>query len=407
VTGDNLEKVFEMGQEIARIQDLDVLLERILTEARRLTRADAGSIYLREADTLTFSHTQNDTLEGSLPPGKKMIYSTFTMPLSIRSIAGYVATTGAIVNIEDAYRLPADVPYSFDRRFDSISGYRTRSMLAFPIKPHSGDTVGVLQLINATDPGGGILPFSREDEPFVLHFAATAATALERARMTRAIILRMIGMAELRDPKETGAHVNRVASYAMEIYEEWAKRKGYAPERIERERDSLRMGAMLHDVGKIAVSDAILKKPGRLTPEERQVMKAHTYLGARLFEDRFSDFDEASYVIALTHHEKWDGSGYPGHVDPLTGKPLPGHEGPEGEALGREGEEIHPFGRAVAVADVYDALMSARSYKEAWSEERVLETIRSDSGTHFEPDMVDAFFSSLDLIRSLAGRYPD
>jgi HD-GYP domain-containing protein (c-di-GMP phosphodiesterase class II) len=164
---------------------------------------------------------------------------------------------------------------------------------------------------------------------------------------------------------------------------------------------------MLHDVGKIAIPDAILKKPARLTPAERREMKAHTWLGARLFEDRFSDFDEASHVIALTHHERWDGTGYPGHVDPRTGKPLPGHEGEEGEARGKRGEEIHPFGRAVAVSDVYDALMSARSYKEAWKEEQVLETIRSDSGTHFDPDMVDAFFSSLDIIRSLAGRYPD
>jgi HD-GYP domain-containing protein (c-di-GMP phosphodiesterase class II) len=407
VSGEKLERVFEIGQDIARIKDLDVLLERILTEARRLTGADAGSIYLREADTLTFSHTQNDTIEGTLPPGKKMIYSTFTMPLTNRSIAGHVAATGTILNIADAYSLPPGVPYSFDKRFDSISGYRTRSMLVFPIRPHGGETAGVLQLINAMSPGGDIVSFSREDEPFVLHFAATAATALERAGMTRAIILRMIGMARLRDPKETGAHVNRVASYAMEVYESWARRRGYAPERIERDRDSLRMGAMLHDVGKIAIPDAILKKPARLTADERRVMKAHTWLGARLFGDRFSDFDEASYVIALTHHEKWDGTGYPGHVDPLAGKPLPGHEGPEGEARGKRGEEIHPFGRAVAVADVYDALMSARSYKEAWKEEQVLETIRADSGTHFDPDMVDALFSSLDIIRSLAGRYPD
>jgi HD-GYP domain-containing protein (c-di-GMP phosphodiesterase class II) len=398
--------ILESGREIARIKDLDVLLERILTEARTFTSADAGSIYLREGDALRFSYTQNDTLQAKLAPRKKLIYSTFSIPITSRSIAGYVAGTGETVNIPDAYDIPETVTYCFDKSFDEASGYRTRSMLTFPIRSHRGEVTGVLQLINARDKSGGVISFGAEAEPLVSHFAETAAVAIERAQMTRAIIMRMISMSALRDPRETGAHVNRVAAYAVEIYEQWARMNGMDTDQIQRDRDSLRMGAMLHDVGKIAISDAILKKPARLDPEEVRAMQQHTYLGAQLFEEQFSDFDEASYVIALEHHEKWDGSGYPGHVNPMTGQPLPGCAAAEGGAQGKKGEEIHPFGRVVAIADVYDALSTRRSYKEAWDEDRVLETLRADSGTHFDPGMIDAFFESFEVIRSISERYP-
>ena len=214
-------------------------------------------------------------------------------------------------------------------------------------------------------------------------------------------------MAELRDPKETGGHVNRVASYAVEIYDTWATKKGIPKEQIEKNKDLLRIAAMLHDVGKVAISDAILKKPARLTPEEYEIMKQHTYLGARLFADKHSDFDETAYIVALNHHEKWDGTGYPGYINPETGKPLPGYETADGKAQPKKGEEIHPFGRIVALCDVYDALSSKRVYKSAWNEEDVLAEIKKDSGKHFDPEMVEAFLFSLDVIKSISERYPD
>lgn len=164
---------------------------------------------------------------------------------------------------------------------------------------------------------------------------------------------------------------------------------------------------MLHDVGKVAISDLILKKPARLTQEEFQVMKSHTFLGARLFGNLASDFDEVSAEVALNHHEKWDGSGYPGHMDAATEMPLPGHGGQDGQPLPKKGEEIPLFGRIVAVADVYDALCSRRSYKEPWDEDRILNEIRQSSGSHFDPDVVEAFFSCLEVLKSIAKRYPD
>jgi HD-GYP domain-containing protein (c-di-GMP phosphodiesterase class II) len=403
---DKLNQLLALGKEITRIKDVDVLLERILTLARETVNADAGSIYVREGDLLKFSYTQNDTLQSKLQPGKKLIYSTFTIPISHNSIAGYVASTGELLNIHDLYELPDSVPYGFDKSFDMATGYRSMSTLTLPLKTHRG-VIGVLQLINAKDGTGNIRPFSTEDEPMITHLASNAASAVERAQMTRALILRMIKMAELRDPKETGGHVNRVAAYAVEIYETWAVRRGIPPETIRQSKDLLRMAAMLHDVGKIAIADAILKKPARLDADEVKVMQQHCWLGSKLFTDMYSEFDDASNIVALNHHEKWDGSGYPGHIDPLTGKPVQGYENSDGSARGKKGEEIHPFGRVVAIADVYDALSCRRCYKEPWDETRVIETLKEDAGTHFDPEMIEAFIESLDVLRSVAERYPE
>ena len=402
-----LTMIIRLGIEMTGVKDIDVLLEKILREARTLVRADAGSIYIREADELKFSYTQNDTMQKRLPPGKKLIYSTFSIPINSKSISGHVAHTGETLNIPDVYKLKPGLPYSFNRNYDDLSGYRTASMLTFPLKTNRGDVIGVLQLINGMDQKGKIVPFQKRDEPLILNFANTAAVAIERAQMTRAMILRMIKMAELRDPKETGAHVNRVASYAVAIYEQWASRAGLSQEEIEKSRDVLRMAAMLHDVGKVAISDAILKKPGSFTPEEYAVMKQHTYLGARLFSDLYSDFDEAASMVALNHHEYFNGMGYPGHINPADGTALPQYANADGTPRGKRGDEIPVFGRVVAIADVFDALSCRRVYKEAWDQGRVLETLKSVSGKQFDPSMLDAFFSSLDTINNIAERYPD
>jgi hypothetical protein len=193
-------------------------------------------------------------------------------------------------------------------------------MLTIPLMSSKKDVLGILQIINAQDQDKRIRAFSQTDEKVMLHFAGIAAVALERAQMTRSMILRMIRMAEMRDPKETGAHVNRVAGFSLEIYEHWAKRRSIDQKEIDKTRDVLRMGAMLHDVGKVAISDLILKKPAQLSFEEFEIMKQHTIHGARLFSNLQSDYDEAAAIIAMNHHEKWDGTGYPGHVNPNYGR---------------------------------------------------------------------------------------
>jgi HD-GYP domain-containing protein (c-di-GMP phosphodiesterase class II) len=402
-----LKQIIDLGNEIAEIKDIDILLERILAAARRIVNADAGSLYVKENNLLKFICSQNETLQKKLSPGKKLIYSTFTVPIDNESIAGYVASTGEMLNIPNVYRLPNNTPYLFKKEYDQISHYHTQSILTFPLTITHRGVIGVMQLINACDGEGNIHAFPKEDEDLIKYFAGSAALAIERAEVTRTIILRMIKMAELRDPKETGPHVNRVAAYAVEIYEAWASGREYSTEEIERNKDVLRMAAMLHDVGKVAISDTILRKPAKLSPDEFKIMKQHTYLGSRLFSDAYSGFDKEASIIALNHHERWDGGGYPGHINQANGQPLAGYVGSDGEAQGKKAEEIPTFGRVVAIADVYDALCSRRVYKEPWDEARVLETFRGESGKHFDPEMIEAFFSSYDVIRSMAGRYPD
>lgn len=396
-----------LGVELNQVADLDILMERILTEARRFVNANAGSIYIVDGQKLDFTYTQNATLQSRLPAGAKLIYSYFSIPIDEHSLSGYVALTAKSLNIPDVYEIDPGKPYSFGRRFDKEAGYRTKSMLTVPLVTNRGVVIGVLQIINAQDESGAIVPFSKEDEKLLSHFASTATMAMERARMTRAIILRMISMAEMRDPKETGAHVNRVASYSLEIYEAWARRRGLSQKEIDSKRDVLRMAAMMHDVGKVAISDSILKKPGRLTSEEFDVMKQHTVAGARLFQDRQSEFDDAAAEVALNHHERWDGRGYPGYVDPATGLALPGYADSNGKARGKAGEEIPVFGRIAAIADVYDALCSRRVYKPAWDESEVIQVMEEEAGAQFDAELVEVFFSCLDHIRVIRERYPD
>jgi response regulator RpfG family c-di-GMP phosphodiesterase len=401
-----LDTLMVLGIELNRIHDLDILLEKVLTRARQFVNADAGSIYIREGKRLSFAYSQNATLQKRLPAGEKLIYTTFSLPIDPASIAGYAAATAKMLSIPDVYKLAPTKSYQFDKKFDQASGYRSRSMLTIPLISSKKKVLGILQIINAQDEQKNIVPFSETDEKVMLHFAGIASVALERAQMTRSMILRMIRMSEMRDPKETGAHVNRVAGFALEIYEQWALRRGIDRKEIDKTRDVLRMGAMLHDVGKVAISDLILKKPTRLTTEEYEIMKHHTIHGGRLFSNQQSDFDEAAAVVALNHHEKWDGTGYPGHVDHLTGRPLPGHETKTGAPLpGKKGEEIPLFGRIVAIADVYDALSSRRSYKEPWDEARSLEIISQSAGTHFDPELVEIFMGQIAFIRAIQAKY--
>jgi HD-GYP domain-containing protein (c-di-GMP phosphodiesterase class II) len=389
------------------------MLERILLEARRVIHADAGSIYVKETveeedkkvEKLSIKYAQNDTTQKELPPGQKSIYSVFSIPINEKTISGYCALTKTMISVPDMYHIPPEMPYSFNPSFDQISGYKTTSTLTVPLITAEGYLLGVIQMINAKDKKGNTVPFSRDDEFLITHFAANATTALQRAYMTRNMILRMIKMAELRDPKETGTHVNRVAGYTVEIYDRWAFRHGIAEREREQFRDTLKIAAMLHDVGKVAISDVILKKPARFTPEEYLIMQHHTLYGAALFEDLQSVMDTVSREVALCHHENWDGTGYPGWVDPVTGQYIKVDE--EGKPLGRKGEEIPLTGRIVAIADVFDALCSRRVYKDPWPEEQVLEELRRLGGTKFDPELIDIFFEILPSIKQIQSLYPE
>lgn len=402
---DEIQSILRIDSELNKIRDYDLLLERILRQARHVVNADAGSIYIKENDMLAIKYAQNDTIQKRLKPGEKQIYTLFTIPINEQTISGYVALTGKVLSIADVYKISKKAPYRYNSWYDKEAGYRTKSMLTVPLKTQEGKILGVIQIINALDEKGKIIPFTKDDEILVTHFAANATVALQRAYLTRSMIIRMIRMAELRDPKETGAHVNRVAGYAVELYEAWAERHNLSEKEITKTKDILKLAAMLHDVGKVAISDIILKKPARFTPEEYEIMQQHTCFGARLFNDPQSDFDTMAFDVALTHHENWDGSGYPGFVNPFTLEIEKMNE--DGKPKKRKGEEIPLAGRIVAIADVYDALNSKRVYKEAWEESQVLEEIKKMSGTKFDPELVEIFFNIYPNLQQVRNRYPD
>ncbi len=396
---EKFDELIRLGIELNEVHDVDELMEHILLRARRFLNADAGSIMIRDKENLVITHSQNDTLQRELPEGEVLAYQMFRIRISASSIAGYCALTGKILNITDAYDIPDDVPYRFNHAYDDITNYRTVSVLAVPLITITNEVIGVMEIINAKDRKGRIVPFDDEDDKYILHFANNASMILQRAMMTRALILRMISMAELRDPMETGQHVTRVSAYATILYEKWATRKKIPRHVLEKNRDILRLAAMLHDVGKIAISDLILKKPSRITPEEHEVMKKHTIFGATLFKTRESDIDEISAIVALNHHENWDGTGYPGHVDIHTG--LPTKTDSRGNPIPKLGEEIPIYGRIVALADVYDALSSKRVYKDAWRSSEVIDEIRGLSGKKFDPELVDIFMANTRVFESI------
>jgi len=401
-----LSGIIETETYLNKIQDVDVLMERILTEARKVVHANAGSIYVRDGDRLAIHYAQNDTLQKQLPPGQKIVYSYFSFPINEKTIAGYSAATNQLVNESDVYEISPDKPYKFGRQSDAVSGYRTVSNLTIPLRTSAGSILGVLQVLNALDENDNVTSFDKDDELYISHFAANATVALEHAHLTRSMVLRMIRMSELRDPKETGPHVNRVSSYAVEIYDRWAFNHSIDEAESSKYRDTLKIASMLHDVGKVAISDLILKKPAKFTPEEYLIMQGHTWLGAKLFNEIESAVDLVAREVALTHHENWDGTGYPGKVAVETGEALE-KDPATGKALRLKGTDIPIAGRIVALADVYDALSCKRVYKEPWTEENVLEEIRKMSGSKFDPEVVEAFFEILPSIQAIHERFPD
>ena len=411
---DKLKMALQVDAILNKIQDLDVLLEEILTQARDIINADAGSIYLKDGDELAVQYSQNGTKQAELKPGQKLPYNVFRFPIADYTTSGHAAKSRKIVNVRNVYDIPPDAPYGFDPSYDAASGYRTVSTLSIPLETNNEELLGVLQLINKKDSRGRILPFSTGDETILAHFAQTATTALQRAKLTRLLLTRMTSMAELRDPKETGPHVNRVASYALAIFERYANKKGFPKRVIEHQRDIFRMATMLHDVGKVAIPDQILKKPGPLDPDEREIMETHTLHGARLFNELQTEFDDVARIVALNHHENWDGTGYPGYVDVNTGEPLkmrpdgsPVKFRPDGTPIAKKGSEIPLFGRVVAIADVYDALRSKRVYKPAFSETETVQTIKGLAGTKFDPELVDVFVEVLPSINTISERFAE
>lgn len=381
----------KIGIALTRENNLNQLLTLILTESRGFTGAEAGSLYVREGDQLRFAVSQNEVIESrkkaELKKLKKPLevvpatFSGFYISLDKSSLAGYVGVTGRTLNLPDAYKIPGSREYRFNRTFDEKNNYRTKSMLIVPMKDAHDKVVGVLQLINARRKKT-IVAFDRHFENLVLSLASQAAIAIRNALLTQELkeayldtIFRLSVAAEYKDD-DTAAHIHRMSRYSAIL----AQGLGLSADEVE----SVQYASPMHDIGKLGVPDSILMKPGKLTPQEFKEMQNHTIFGAKILENAKADLLRVSEIIALTHHEKWDGSGYP---------------------RGLKGENIPLVGRIVALADVFDALTSKRCYKPAFSLEQSLDIIKEGSGRHFDPKVVQAFLDNIEKFLAVKAQF--
>lgn len=389
-------------RRITEVTDINILLERVLREARLFAGADAGTLYLRQGEELYFSYIENDTLfpEGSTSNAKdKYVYSNNSVPIDRQSLAGYVASTGDPLMIDDVYDIQSSVSYSFNPYYDKVTNYKTTSILVVPLVLGESKVVGVLQLINKKDTTGRVVSFTADDRVFITYFAQHAANAIQRADLSRQMIMRMVEMAEIRDPHESMQHARRVGDYSLELYDRWAQAHGVPLNERIFKKDIFRTAAILHDVGKVALTDRLLHKKDEFTQEDKVEMYRHTIYGARLFRNKSSIWDRIAYEVVLNHHERWNGSGYPGHVKDLYTNLAFGK--------GKQGKEIPLSARIVAIADVFDALISERTYKEAWNVETALTFIRKQSGKLFDPELVQHFLAIQDVLQAIIEKHAE
>ena len=346
--GSKLDLILDVTRRLMSITDLDALLRDMATATTQLLDADRATIFIvdRERGEI-WSRV-------ALGAGAGEIRQAIGV-----GIAGLVAATGETVNIADAYDDPR-----FNPEPDQRTGYRTKSLLTFPMTGQNERVIGVFQAVNKN--GGGA--FTPDDEEKLSSLGASAAVAVENAqlvaeqrRLWTTLIETLAVTIDARD-QQTAGHSQRVTRYAEVIG------RALGLEGIELEK--LRAAALLHDYGKIAVRDEFLLKPGKLDDAEFEYMKAHAektgeFLAHLVFPQDMRDVP----VIAAQHHERMDGKGYP---------------------RGLPAERILLGARIVAAADVFDALTAPRYYKPAYTLEKTLEIMDGMAGPHLDPAVVAA-----------------
>lgn len=373
----------ESGQPLGR------LLNRVLVKARELTDAEAGTIFVQRGSGQR-KYLEPGSLQNDVVPVKA---ERFIVPVSRSSIAGYVAVTGETLFIDDLYDIPRDRPYTFRAEFDRQAGYTSRTMLAFPLINDKGAVVAVVQLINRRPAGSpSPLPFEPGHAALIAPVNHFAGRAIERAAMTEAILrknrrlreqsrtiaalqaeteeafmlsIRLLAKAAELHDEVTGNHIIRVNEYSYVLARHAGQPRGWC--------DEIRYSAQLHDVGKMSVDAAVLKKKGKLTAEEWDEMRRHPFYGYEILRESPRLLMAAD--IARCHHEKWDGTGYPARL---------------------AGKEIPLSARIVSLADVYDALRASRPYKAGFTHDESCRIIlegdeRIDPRTHFDPDVLEVF----------------
>lgn len=343
---------------------LDEIMEVVRQSARSLIGADGVTFVLRDEGRCYYAD------EDAISP----LWKGQRFPIET-CISGWAMQRAEVVVIEDIYK---------DDRIPHAAYKPTfvKSLVMVPVR--EDDPVGAIGAYWAKTerPSGEAVRLLQR----IAHSAAVAMTNValinslaaakeEAARARDAMILAMASLAETRD-HETGNHIRRTQHYVRVLAEALRESEPYAEQLSDDVIDLLYKSAPLHDIGKVGIPDNILLKPGRLEPAEFEVMKTHAELGraaiatAERYMGSSTPFLSLAKEIAHTHHEKWNGTGYP---------------------RGLRGEDIPIGGRIMAIADVYDALVSERIYKPAMPHKDAVDIIIRDSGTHFDPGLVEIF----------------
>lgn len=349
---EKLNLLTEFGKQIAHHSSLDTLLSLIAQQIQKIIGVKRCFIFIKD--------DSRDEFWSKIASGKGLKYSEIHLPLHGQNIACAVAKSGHTINIADAYS-----DERFSKELDIITGFKTTSLLAVPLKNKEGKVIGVFQLNNKEDN----TPFNSRDEGLLKLLATLASGNIEIAALYEEVklanletIYRLAVAAEYRDQYDTKTHLSHISA----ICEMLAKELGFSNSEVEQ----IKNASLLHDIGKVAIPDHILLKPGKLTPKEYEIMKEHTKYSEKILKGAKSKMLETAYKMSVAHHEKWDGSGYPN---------------------GLKGEEIPIEARILAVADVFDALCMNRVYKKAWPLQEAYEYIVSKANTDFDGKVVEAF----------------
>ncbi|MEG3956154.1 HD domain-containing phosphohydrolase [Microcoleus sp. herbarium2] len=311
---DLIEKLLDIGAALSSAQDLGELLNLILSKSREITYSDAGSVYLvdnsQETSKLLFKVAQN----GSKP---RLSFKEFSLPLTDKSLAGYVAITGQSLNLSDAYDLPSGVPYQLDTSFDRDINYRTCSVMVLPMQNRQGETIGVLQLINRKTKADTVLTadnawestqqYSDWEERIVRSLASQAAISIERNQLQESIehlfegfVKASVQVIEARDPCTYG-HSERVAALTVRLSEEVNTVSSGRLRSVyfnNRQIQEIRYAALLHDFGKIGVSEAVLTKQKKLYPAQLEIIRHRFGLAQRTME---MECVQSKYKYLLEH----------------------------------------------------------------------------------------------------------
>lgn len=316
-----IEQLLAIGTALSSTNKLDELLHLILFKSREITFSDAGSVYLinrnEESPTLLFKVAQNDSIPNNP-------FQEFAMPLTRKSLAGYVALTGESLNLPDAYNLPPDVPYQLDRSFDTTMPYRTCSVLVLPMQDQDGEIIGVLQLINRKVKSDLVLttensivvtqPYSEWEERIVRSLASQAAISIERNHLQKSIenlfegfVRASVQIIEARDPTTSG-HSERVAELTVRLSEE-ASSITSGPLRLiqfsDRQIQEIRYAALLHDFGKVGIPEAILGKRKKLYPDQLEIIRHRFALARRTLEMECAQ-NKFKYLLEHPSHNPRD-----------------------------------------------------------------------------------------------------